>query len=221
MVVRSDTTKFSRAYFDSPTNRVPSPAAIAANTWYLVTAVYDPARGPLSLYVNGNAPATTSGVPSITTNTHDVTIGSREWSTSSGYNMSFKGYVDEVQIWDRPISRAEINATYNVTTANSYLTRLDFDTLTSSGQLFDFAGGSHSGSMTGTTVVEGRTGLARSLTGADGISLANPSTLSITSGVSLDISVSLAAYPSRGASIVSRERSFYLNVSSDGLDRRG
>src|SRR3989454_224550 len=218
-VVPSGNSKVFRAYVDSPTQQVTSTAAIAANTWYLVTAVYDSARGTLSLYVNGNAPATTSGVPSITTNTHDVTIGSREWSTSSGYNMSFKGYLDEVQIWDRPISRAEINATYNVTTANSYLTRLDFDTLTSSGQLFDFAGGSHSGSMTGTTVVEGRTGLARSLTGADGISLANPSTLSITSGVSLDISVSLAAYPSGDASVVGRKGSFYLNVSSDGLVR--
>ncbi len=218
-IVPSGNSKVFRAYVNSPAYQVTSGTTIAANTWYLVTAVYDPARGTLSLYVNGNAPATTSGVPSITTNTHDLTIGSREWSTSSGYNMSFKGYVDEVQVWDRPILRAEVNATYNVTSAASYLTRLDFDTLTSSGQLFDFAGGSHAGSVTGTTVVEGRTGLARSLTSADGISLANPSTLSITSGVSLDISVSLAAYPSGDASIVGRKGSFYLNVSSDGLVR--
>ncbi|HLQ42567.1 MAG TPA: LamG-like jellyroll fold domain-containing protein, partial [Thermoplasmata archaeon] len=218
-IVASGNNKVFRAYVNSPAHQVTSGTTIAANTWYLVTAVYDPARGTLSLYVNGNAPAATSGVPPITTNTHDVTIGSREWSTTSGYNMSFKGYLDEVQVWDRPISRAEVNATYNVTSAASYLTRLDFETLTSSGQLFDFAGGSHSGSITGTTVVEGRAGLARSLAGADGISLANPSTLSITSGVSLDVYVSLTAYPLGDASIVGRKGSFYLNVSSDGLVR--
>src|SRR3989475_2297688 len=218
-IVPSGNNKVFRAYVDNTNYKVVSSTTISSGTWYLVTAAYDPIRGTLTLYVNANAPAAVSNVPAMATNTHDLSVGSREWSTSSGYNMSFKGYIDEVQMWDRPLSRSEVNASYNLTSGCSYAARLDMETLTSSGALFDFAGGSHSGSMTGTTVVEGRTGLARSLTGADGISLANPSTLSITSGVSLDISVSLAAYPSGDASVVGRKGSFYLNVSSDGLVR--
>ena len=218
-IVPSGSNQVFRAYVNSASYKVTSSTAISANTWYLVTAVYDAVRGTLSLYVNGNAPATISGVPAIATNTHDLTIGSREWSTSSGYNMSFRGYIDEVQAWDRPISRAEVNATYNVTSSTSFLARLDFDTLTASGKLFDFAGGSHPGAINGTTVVDGRTGLARSLGRTDGIYLAGSSTISITSAVTLDITVYLSAYPSTDASIVARRGSFYLNVSSDGLVR--
>jgi hypothetical protein len=174
----------------------------------------------VSLSVNAGTPSTVASVPPISTNTHDLTIGSREWSTTSGYNMSFTGYIDEVQIWDRPLSRTEVNATYNLTSGSSYLARLDFETLTSSGQLFDFAGGSHPGVISGTTVVEGRTGLARSLRGgSDGVYLSGSPTLSIPSSVTVDVYVDLAAMPSTDASIVARKGSFYLNISSDGLVR--
>jgi hypothetical protein len=219
-MVKSGSKFYFRSYVGNLSRQVVGTVSISTGTWYLVAATYDPIRGVLSLAVNAGTPSTVANVPLISTNAHDMTIGSRESSTTSGYDLSFQGYTDEVQIWDRPLSRAEINATYNLTSGLSYLARFDFETLTSSGRLFDFAGGSHPGVINGTTVVEGRTGLARSLRGgSDGVYLSGSSTLSIPSSVTVDVYVDLAAMPSTDASIVARKGSFYLNISSDGVVR--
>ncbi|HYU06854.1 MAG TPA: Ig-like domain-containing protein, partial [Thermoplasmata archaeon] len=174
-VVTSGSSKVFRAYVGGSTYEAKSTTAIAANTWYQVAAVYDPTAGTVQLYVNLNAPVLRTAVPAISTNSHDLSIGSRESSSTSGYDLSFKGRLDEVQIWDRPLTLSQIRSLYNATTA-SYRARLDFETRTSAGQLFDFSGTYHRGVVTGTSVVEGRTGFARRLVGGtDGIVLSSSS----------------------------------------------
>ena len=219
-IVPSGNNKVFRAYVDNTNYKVVSSTTISSGTWYLITVAYDQIRGTLTLYVNANAPAAVSNVPAMATNTHDLSVGSREWSTSSGYNMSFKGYIDEVQMWDRPLSRSEVNASYNLTSGSSNAARLDMETLTSSGALFDSGGAAHPATLTGTTVVEGRVGLARSLAGTnDGIILSNPSTLWINSSVSVDVYVQVTSPPASDASVIAQKGTFYLNISSDGLVR--
>src|SRR6266545_978057 len=198
-VVTSGSSKVFRAYVGGSTYEAKSTTAIAANTWYQVAAVYDPTAGTVQLYVNLNAPVLRTAVPAISTNSHDLSIGSRESSSTSGYDLSFKGRLDEVQIWDRPLTLSQIRSLYNATTA-SYRARLDFETRTSAGQLFDFSGTYHRGVVTGTSVVEGRTGFARRLVGGtDGIVLSSSSGITIdrTTGATVDIFVLVSAMPTK------------------------
>jgi hypothetical protein len=135
----------------------------------------------------------------------------------------FDGKIDEVQAWDRALDNKEAVAYYNVTNAaTSFRSRLDFDTRTTAGDLFDFSGTSHTGTATGTSAVEGRVGFARRLAGGtDGIVIASSSGISISSstGTTVDILVLASFMPSQDASLVARIGSLYLNLSSDGVVR--
>ncbi len=194
----------------------------SANTWYLVAAVYDGPAGVLRLYINAGTPVERTGVPaSLALNDHVLTIGSRESSAASGYNLGFIGRIDEVSIWDRPLSASEIKGYYNLTSSPTAIVAwLDMETRTLSNDLFDFSGTSHPGVATGTSVVEGRSGFARKFAGgSDGVSLSGSASVTINSGITVDAYTLLSAYPTTDAALVARKASFYLNVSSDGLVR--
>ena len=82
----------------------------ALNTWYHVAGVYDAAAQTLSLYVNGNLDnGTLSGaVPSSQrVSTVTANIGRR----TGGFNIS--GIVDDVRIYARALTPAEIQADMN------------------------------------------------------------------------------------------------------------
>jgi glucose/arabinose dehydrogenase/PKD repeat protein len=82
----------------------------ALNTWYHVAGVYDAAAQTLSLYVNGNLDnGTLSGtVPSSQrVSTVAANIGRR----TDGFNIS--GIVDDVRIYARALTQAEIQADMN------------------------------------------------------------------------------------------------------------
>jgi len=44
---------------------------------------------------------------------HEVSIGSRETSPSSGYNLPFKGVIDDVRIYDYALSASQVAQLYN------------------------------------------------------------------------------------------------------------
>jgi len=83
--------------------------SIAPNsTWQHVVGVCDEPHGLLHLYVNGvnNADAAISG--GIQMGTSPISIGSRQQNFASTYNMNFVGSIDEVAIYDYPLSPAQV-----------------------------------------------------------------------------------------------------------------
>lgn len=88
-------------------NFVTSPPVFTANNWYFVAGVFDGAS--MQLYVNGQpagAPAAVSGV--MSDNGVNARIGRRQDAA-----LPFTGAIDEVSIYDRPLSAVEILTIYN------------------------------------------------------------------------------------------------------------
>ena len=88
------------------TSTVTSITNAAAGTWYFVAAVKTSTQ--ISIYVNGNLENTTSLGPFTDTNSTDLLIGS---ANNGGAPLS--GLVDEVELFKRALSPAEILAIYN------------------------------------------------------------------------------------------------------------
>jgi hypothetical protein len=78
------------------------------NTWQHVAAVFSRPRNRLKLYINGVEMA--SGVPPemIVQNFHEVSIGSRQNAGSDAYDLNFKGKIDDVRIYNRPLTPREV-----------------------------------------------------------------------------------------------------------------
>ncbi len=118
-------------HLDNSTNyQVFAPYWLTADkvgTWRHIAATYDSVSGDLKLYDNGVLIAIASGVNKpaagtlMTVNTHELSIGSRQGSGSGGgtgaYDLSFNGSIDEVEIFNRALSAAEIKSMYDASIA--------------------------------------------------------------------------------------------------------
>ncbi len=84
-------------------------------TWQHVVATYDAGFTLMNFYVNGQLVAsnTAAGSTLLADNSHAVTIGAREQSASSGYNFYFNGTIDDVRIYSRALSAADVQTIYN------------------------------------------------------------------------------------------------------------
>lgn len=80
-----------------------APRAIPINTWTHVAGVYDTSGGTMTNYVNATAdPTTTSGAPAPTAGSNSLQIG-KDYGSNA-----FNGNIDEVRIYNRPLSATEI-----------------------------------------------------------------------------------------------------------------
>jgi hypothetical protein len=87
--------------------------------WYFVAGVYDHAGQEIRLYVNDLTVVTlsvTTGASSATE--ENFTIGSRK--TDSTYDLSFDGTIDEIGVWNRALTAAEVATLYNSGAGLSY-----------------------------------------------------------------------------------------------------
>ncbi|WP_282203528.1 LamG-like jellyroll fold domain-containing protein [Kitasatospora fiedleri] len=90
---------------DSTTFSVSAPTAAPTGQWTHLTGVYDSAAKTVVLYVNG-AKAGSTNVPSVLWDGHSsVQIGRDRWKGQ--WSAAWPGTVDEVKLWDRPLSAAE------------------------------------------------------------------------------------------------------------------
>lgn len=80
--------------------------SMKAGNWYHCVGVYN--GSILKVYINGRHVATSSGPKSLDTNDYPLSIGSKESSEGSGYDLSFKGLIDDVRIYDIPLSITKI-----------------------------------------------------------------------------------------------------------------
>ncbi|HEY3913344.1 MAG TPA: LamG-like jellyroll fold domain-containing protein, partial [Verrucomicrobiae bacterium] len=87
-------------------------SAVAPNgNWQLVTGVLNASNGILNCYVNGNLSATSVAPFSLQTNSHEVSIGNRPFAAGS-YGSAFTGIIDDVKIYNRDLTSADVAALY-------------------------------------------------------------------------------------------------------------
>jgi hypothetical protein len=80
---------------------VRGPKALLVNTWTHLAVTYD--RATLRLYVNGTQAATQGATAAIATSTNPLQIGG-----DSIYGQFFQGTIDEVRVYNRALTAAEI-----------------------------------------------------------------------------------------------------------------
>jgi hypothetical protein len=85
---------------------VTASSAMALNTWTHLAATYDGAT--FRLYVNGTQATSRSLTGSITSSTQPLRIGG-----NSVWGEYFAGLIDEIRVYDRALSAAEIQADMN------------------------------------------------------------------------------------------------------------
>lgn len=86
---------------------------IPLNAWSHVAMTFEPSSGQYLLYVNGAEVAAMSSPGDNLANDHEVSIGREE----SYLNRYFTGLIDELAIYNRALSSAEIQAIYNAGSA--------------------------------------------------------------------------------------------------------
>ena len=122
--------------FNTPAN------VIALNTWNHVTAVYDQPSGTRRIYVNGALVAQRTDPPiTVTDSIADLSIGGGLVSPTS-LSGPFTGLIDEVEIYDRALSAAEIQAIFNAGSAGKCKEpELSIAKVTGGGQITPNGGG--------------------------------------------------------------------------------
>ncbi|HUX35695.1 MAG TPA: LamG domain-containing protein, partial [Candidatus Paceibacterota bacterium] len=86
--------------------------SIGSGNWYHVAATYDSSISTLKCYVNGSVEATNAAVSIVPLNsTVTLKIGCQGNDCSNKFN----GLIDDVRIYNRALSAAEIMALYNAT----------------------------------------------------------------------------------------------------------
>lgn len=94
-------TKMVFAVYDGSWHAVQADTDIVIGDWYHIVATYD---GTMRLYENGIRQAQSISLATLPTNTAILAIG-RQGSASTGY---FNGKINEVRVWNRALSAAEI-----------------------------------------------------------------------------------------------------------------
>ena len=85
--------------------------AIPANVWAHIAVTYS--GGTVSVFINGALLRTFTGVNSPLTNNSPVDIGRMLYS--GGYRHFFSGKMDDMRLYNRALSAAEVTALYNAT----------------------------------------------------------------------------------------------------------
>jgi hypothetical protein len=94
------------AIFDGVEQYVAAPYPVPLNTWTHLAVTYDGAM--MHFYVNGNETATKSVTGAIQTNSNPLRIGG-----NVPYGQYFQGSIDEVRVYGRALSQAEIRTDMN------------------------------------------------------------------------------------------------------------
>ena len=103
-----------------PNGAVVANASIGPNgTWQHVVGVFNQPAGLMKIYVNGVESGSATPHATVINTSHEVSIGARKNTGSSNYDLNFDGRIDEVAIYDRALSPAEITAHFNAAFTNN------------------------------------------------------------------------------------------------------
>ena len=92
---------------DQPRGRITTP--INSSTWYRVVATRDGA-GTMKLYVNGELKSAAKAPNADTTSGAPFTLGA--WDDRFGVREFFSGFIEEVSVYNKMLTSAEINSSY-------------------------------------------------------------------------------------------------------------
>src|SRR2546422_5099743 len=137
-----------------------SPLTYNDGEWHHAAAALR--SGLVRLYVDGVLVAqdTTNPITSVRLSTQTV-VGQ--------VASDFRGDIDEVRVYSRALSDAEIAALAPPPPADGAVLRYDMETLLGDGRMKDLSGHGNNGAMTGTTDVAGKVGRARHFNAGDRI----------------------------------------------------
>jgi len=98
-----------------------APGILQAGQWQFVALTYDKASGLATLYLNGQVVAQQNlGSFNPVTNT-DLTLGRRQANSFNGYTTPFSGGLDDVGIYSRALTSAEIQTLFTSPSLNPIL----------------------------------------------------------------------------------------------------
>ncbi|MBK7498428.1 MAG: T9SS type A sorting domain-containing protein [Ignavibacteriales bacterium] len=130
------------------------------NRWYMVTATYDVNSGAAKIYLDGQL-ENSATISYTNFSSYPVSIGEVFQNNCSPANMS--GAVDEVKIYNRALSDAEILDEYNIT-YNDLVLFLPFN-----GNANDESGSGNNGTVNGAALTQDRFGVNGQAFSFDGI----------------------------------------------------
>jgi len=93
---------------------------ITCGVWYHVAVTFDDAADEVKFYINGVLTETSTNTGSMTATTTELGIGS-----DGVYNDQFSGTLDDIRMFDRVLSPAEILAIFNDTITTPPILKLD------------------------------------------------------------------------------------------------
>lgn len=98
---------FHLSYVNGTNIFIESLPAVVTNQYSFVTGIIDPAHGVMQIYVNGVLKASRQTTAPMLANTLPLTIG----TSTGGFN--FRGQIDEVNLYNRPLTPQEMLAIFN------------------------------------------------------------------------------------------------------------
>ncbi len=102
--------RFFRRYNNGASYASASSSKISTGVWYHVVGVADGSN--VLLYVNGTKITGAAYSGTYDTNTHEVTIGSRQ-SRGGAYDFNMKGMIDEVGLFSDALTSSKVKDLYN------------------------------------------------------------------------------------------------------------
>lgn len=168
--------------------------AIKLDVWQYVVATLD--AGTLTFYVDGEIVGVNTGVPSPLPSDTDVRIG--QWQSVT--DRTFNGGIDDVQVWDRPLTQLEIQQNQGIELTGSESGLLLY-------QSFNEGSGQTASDYSG----NGNYGTLGSTTGADS---ADPTW--VTTVVPLVASIDIQQTPDTQTILSGGSAGFTINVTNDG-----
>ena len=154
--------------------------ALSTATWYQVTATYDSSSKTVKLFLNGVEQADSTVSEITNASGQNVTFA----SYSSGASGFTDGNLDEVRIYNRALSPAEVQQLYTYAPGPVGWWKLDENTNTS---ILDSSGNNNSGTIHGTpNWTIGKTGSAMNFnSGDDYVSAEDSNSLDINYGITI------------------------------------
>lgn len=128
---------------------------VTTGSWHMVSSTYNYATQQLSIYVDGILDNVTNAMPPMSAATNKLYIGRDEISQPTGYFL--KGALDDIRIYRRTLTAAEILALYNQTTAPA-TGLIAYWPLNSCSAANDLTGIGHNGTAYNVTYTKDRSG---------------------------------------------------------------
>ena len=195
-----------------------------ANEWAHIVAVFDGAN--IDVYKNGVK--TTGGA--VTYSHGATTFIGGSYSTSAEL---FLGKIDDVKIWNRALSAAEVASLYKQTETNvnhSQNSRLtnglvglwtfngpDYNSASTTAEVLDRSGNGYHGNNSGAVPTIGKVGQGLSFSSSGSANnVLTSSFAALTSTLTMSAWIYPTSYPSERFTIVLGSGAFYMSLNSDG-----